>query len=88
MKKEKKVQIRDRTYTFKVECTLPSTALGESRKLTSFVYGAKTIADAKARWFDGYVAQARKNGLRGPKQKLLKKLPLVISRIANSAIGK
>lgn len=84
--KKKKVTLRNRTYTFKVECVLPNSSLGETRRLTSFVYGVKNLAEAKTKWFAENLDTARKNGLRGPTVRLQKKLKLDITRIPNSVI--
>lgn len=65
--------MRIRTYTFKIDCPLAPTKAGEARKLTTFVYGVKTIGEAKGR-FD--IKAARHQGARGSKAKILKSLKI------------
>jgi hypothetical protein len=79
---------RIRTYTFKVSCPLPNTRQGETRALTSFVYGATTMEDARAKWFANNLSTARKHGVRGQTENLQKRLPLTIERVNLSTIIK
>lgn len=79
---------RIRTYTFKVLCPLPATRQGEPRALTSFVYGATTKEDARAKWFATNLVTARKNGVRGNTENLQKRLQLHIERVNLSTVMK
>lgn len=79
---------RVRTYTFQVICPLPSSKEGEAKNMTSFVYGATSVADARVKWFAERLAAARKNGLRGPTEQLKKSLNLSIERTKLSELVK
>ena len=69
-----------RLYTFSVTCPLPASKNGEPKSITTFVYDAKNPEHAKRIWFSCFLATARKNGLRGPTEKLRKTLKLIVER--------
>lgn len=79
---------RVRTYTYQVSLDLPATRQGETRSLTSFVYGATTKEDARSKWFAERLPAARKHGIRGKTENLAKRLTLTIERVNLSTIIK
>lgn len=58
-----------------------SVKLNDEKHMRSFVYGVRSKKAARDKWFATHLRSARKNGLRGPKAKLLKSLEMDITEV-------